>query len=95
MNLKTHLANARQAVNDKSVQAVTAVGATVATTTAAASDGGGGGGSIPGTDGISDAFSQIQTAAGDMISSAWPVLIAVTGGFILMKLGKKAMSKAT
>ncbi|WP_295720421.1 major coat protein [uncultured Halovibrio sp.] len=95
MNLKTHLENARQAVNDKSLRAVTAVGATVATTTAAASGGGGGGTTIPGSDGMSDAFSTLQTEAGSMIDSAWPVLIAITGGLILMKLGKKVMNRAT
>lgn len=97
MNVKARLNQAREAINNGSIKATTAVGATLMTGTAAASGGGGGGGTtIPGSDGAaSDAFSQIQSAGAEMITNAWPVLIAITGGFILMKLGKRAMNKAT
>ena len=40
-------------------------------------------------------FGSIQTEVASMIGAAWPVLIAITGGFILMKLGKRAMRSAT
>lgn len=42
-----------------------------------------------------DAIGQIGTDAGSLIAAAWPVLTAVTVGFVLMKLFKKASNKAT
>ena len=97
MNRTGIVSKVREALNHKSTQACATVGAVLATGTAAASGGGGGGGgTIPGSDGAAaDAFSAIQSSAADMISNAWPVAIAVTGGFILLKLGKRAMRSAT
>ena len=43
----------------------------------------------------SDVFGSIVTEATAMIGAAWVPLIAITGGFILMKIGKRAMNKAT
>lgn len=44
---------------------------------------------------ITDAFTQMQTNASDLAAQAWPVLIFVFGGFILMKMFKKFISRAT
>lgn len=44
---------------------------------------------------ITDAFTQMQTNATDLAAQAWPVLIFVFGGFILMKMFKKFISRAT
>lgn len=41
------------------------------------------------------AFLQVKTDAGSMISEAWPLLVAVTVGFVLMKLFKRGVNKAT
>lgn len=41
------------------------------------------------------AIGSIGTDAATLMASAWPVLTAVTVGFVLMKLFKKASSKAT
>jgi hypothetical protein len=43
--------------------------------------------------GATTAFSTVQTDALELIDLAWPVVIAVTSGFILVKLFKKAASK--
>ena len=42
-----------------------------------------------------DAIASIGTDAGALIAAAWPVLTSVVVGFVLMKLFKKASSKAT
>lgn len=83
----------RAAFNHKSLQYTTGAMAAVVAGSAAADETSGS--DIPGADGMSDAFSSIQSSATDMIENAWPVLIAITGGFILMKLGKRAMRSAT
>lgn len=44
---------------------------------------------------ITDAFTEMQTNATDLAAQAWPVLIFVFGGFILMKMFKKFISRAT
>jgi hypothetical protein len=41
------------------------------------------------------AIGSIGTDAASLMAAAWPVLTAVTVGFVLMKLFKKASSKAT
>lgn len=41
------------------------------------------------------AIESIGTDASALIAAAWPVLTAVTVAFVLMKLFKKASSKAT
>lgn len=40
------------------------------------------------------AFTTIQTDGLALVDLAWPVMIAVTGGFILLGLFKKAAKKA-
>lgn len=45
-------------------------------------------------EGASGAFTAIQTDGLALIDLAWPVLIAVTGGFIIMGLFKKAAKRA-
>lgn len=44
---------------------------------------------------ITGAFTEMQTNATDLAAQAWPVLIFVFGGFILMKMFKKFISRAT
>lgn len=44
---------------------------------------------------ITDAFTEMQTNATDLIAEAWPVLILVFGGLVLMKLFKKFANRAT
>lgn len=44
---------------------------------------------------ITNAFTEMQTNATDLAAQAWPVLIFVFGGFILMKMFKKFISRAT
>jgi hypothetical protein len=45
--------------------------------------------------GVSTAFSTIQTDGLALIDLAWPVVIAVTVAFIMIRLFKKAAAKAT
>lgn len=45
-------------------------------------------------EGVTGAFTTIQTDGLALIDLAWPVLIAVTGGFIIMGLFKKAAKRA-
>lgn len=42
-----------------------------------------------------DAITTIQTDGLAIINAVWPVLAAITGGLVLMKLFKKAVSRAT
>lgn len=44
--------------------------------------------------GVSTAFTGVQTDGLALIDLAWPVLTAITVGFIIIKLFKKAVSKA-
>lgn len=44
---------------------------------------------------ITDAFTDMKTNATDLIAEAWPVLILVFGGLVLMKLFKKFGNRAT
>lgn len=41
------------------------------------------------------AFTAIQTTGTDMITAAWPVVIAIVGGLIGIKLFKKVSSRAS
>jgi hypothetical protein len=41
------------------------------------------------------AFSDVQTDGLALIDLAWPVVIAITSAFIIIKLFKKAANKAT
>lgn len=41
------------------------------------------------------AIAAIQTDGLEIIGLAWPVLAAITGGFIVMKLFKKVVNKAS
>lgn len=41
------------------------------------------------------AFTAVQTDGESMIGSGWPVLAAIVGGLVLMKLFKKVISRAT
>lgn len=43
--------------------------------------------------GAATAFSEVQTDALALIDMAWPVVVAVTSGFIILKLFKKSASK--
>ncbi len=43
--------------------------------------------------GATTAFTEVQTDALDLIDLAWPAVIAVTTGFIILKLFKKAANK--
>lgn len=43
--------------------------------------------------GAAAAFAQVQSEALALIDLAWPVVIAVTTGFIILKLFKKAANK--
>lgn len=45
--------------------------------------------------GVSTAFSTLQTDGLALIDLAWPVVTAVTVAFIMIRLFKKAASKAT
>ena len=42
-----------------------------------------------------DALTGIQTDAGTLATAAWPVLAAITGTFILMKLVKRFLRSAS
>ncbi|HSD40091.1 MAG TPA: major coat protein [Rhodocyclaceae bacterium] len=44
---------------------------------------------------VTGAFTSVQTDGTSMISAGWPVLVAITGGLILMGVFKKVISKAT
>lgn len=44
---------------------------------------------------VTDAFTTMQTQAEALIASAWPVLVVIFGGLILMKLFKKFGNRAT
>lgn len=39
------------------------------------------------------AFTTIQGAVADILSAIWPIVAAVTGGFVLISLFKKGASK--
>lgn len=41
------------------------------------------------------AITTMTTDGGDMVLAFWPVLIAITGGLVLMKVFKKALSRAS
>jgi hypothetical protein len=43
--------------------------------------------------GATTAFSEVQTDGLALLDLAWPVVIAITTGFILIKLFKKAAAK--
>jgi hypothetical protein len=43
--------------------------------------------------GATTAFSAVQTDALALVDLAWPAVIAVTSGFIILKLFKKAANK--
>lgn len=43
----------------------------------------------------SAALTAVQTDGGTLISEGWPVLAAITGALVLMKLFKKVVGKAT
>lgn len=44
---------------------------------------------------VTAAFTQVSDDAGSMITAGWPVLVGITVGFVLMKLFKKVVSKAS
>lgn len=44
---------------------------------------------------VTDAFASMQSDAADLMAQAWPVLIFIFGGFILMKMFKKFIGRAT
>lgn len=44
-------------------------------------------------EGATTAFTTLQTDALDLLDLAWPVVIAVTVGFIILKMFKKAAGK--
>lgn len=41
------------------------------------------------------AFTTMETDGAAMIGDGWPILVAVTGGLILMGIFKKVLSRAT
>lgn len=41
------------------------------------------------------AFTEVLSDGKEMVGLAWPVAVAITGGFILIKIFKKGISKAT
>lgn len=41
------------------------------------------------------AFTTVASDAGAMLDAGWPVLVGITGGFVLMKLFKKVVSRAS
>lgn len=42
-----------------------------------------------------DAITAVQTDGLAMLSAGWPVLAAITGGFVVMKLFKRVINRAT
>ncbi len=44
---------------------------------------------------LTDAITAIEADGTALISAGWPVFVAITGGLVLMKLGKKVISRAT
>jgi hypothetical protein len=40
------------------------------------------------------AFTSIETDAAAMLDAGWPILLALTAGFVIMKLFKKVVNKA-
>lgn len=44
---------------------------------------------------LTDALTSIQTDGTALITAGWPVFVAITGGLILIKLGKKVIGKVT
>jgi len=45
--------------------------------------------------GASDAFSAIETQAADFAGDAWPIVIAITGALVGIKLFKKFVNRAS
>jgi hypothetical protein len=45
--------------------------------------------------GATSGFTQIQTDSLELLDLAWPVVIAITTGFILLRMFKKAANKVT
>lgn len=41
------------------------------------------------------AFTSMNTDGSSMIAQGWPILVAITGGLILMGIFKKVLSRAT
>jgi len=72
-----------KSVKSKVLVAVSALGATIGTASAA----------VP-TE-ATDAITALGTDATAMTTAAWPILASITGGFIVMKLFKRAANKAT
>lgn len=46
-------------------------------------------------EGVTTAFATVQADSGSMIDAGWPVLVGITVGFVLMKLFKKVVSRAS
>lgn len=44
---------------------------------------------------VTGAFTSVKTDGESMIEAGWPILLAVTGGIILMKLFKRVIGKST
>jgi hypothetical protein len=45
--------------------------------------------------GATTALTSLETDAGSLIDAAWGPLLVVAGGFALMKLGKRAIGRAS
>jgi hypothetical protein len=44
---------------------------------------------------VTGAFTTVKTDGEAMIDAGWPILVAITGGIILMKLFKRVVGKST
>lgn len=44
---------------------------------------------------VTGAFTSVKTDGEEMISAGWPILVAITGGIILMKLFKRVIGRST
>ena len=45
--------------------------------------------------GATDALTSIQTDGSALIDAGWPIVVAITGGMILIKLFKKVVGRVT
>ncbi|MFC0267559.1 major coat protein [Kushneria aurantia] len=91
--MKNKLAYLRALSQKKAAQLSTAGALTLAGIGAAqAAEGGGSGGASAS---YSQAFSTLESQAGDMASQAWPVVIGVVGSLLAIGLFKKFANKST
>jgi hypothetical protein len=85
-NLKTVSADLRGAIRSNYQRTVVGAGLLMV---------GGAASATPAPTGAAAAWADLETAANEALTNAWPIVIILTVGFIGIKLFKKAANKAT